>query len=163
MTFWRNVLPNILPQVQNAVLVVKKTLQNFYQCGLSSFPAEVDFGPVSTVPFLSASWSSPIGSVGFELSWRIFSSAQLMAFSTSAQNQKIGRKEPKFDCQLKTNFWITFVINKLLLKITKLCSQIMKSYYSTLKIPSCYINSDEWLWKWLESCYRSKIGKFESL
>ena len=32
MTFWRNVLPNILLQGQNAVLVVKKTPQNFYQC-----------------------------------------------------------------------------------------------------------------------------------
>ena len=31
MTFWRNVLPNILLQGQNAVLVVKKTPQNFYQ------------------------------------------------------------------------------------------------------------------------------------
>ena len=32
MTFWRNVLTNILLQGQNAVLVVKKTPQNFYQC-----------------------------------------------------------------------------------------------------------------------------------
>ena len=32
MTFWRNVLPNILLQGQNAVLVVKKSPQNFYQC-----------------------------------------------------------------------------------------------------------------------------------
>ena len=32
MTFWRNVLPNKLLQGQNAVLVVKKTPQNFYQC-----------------------------------------------------------------------------------------------------------------------------------
>ena len=32
MTFWRNVLPNMLLQGQNAVLVVKKTPQNFYQC-----------------------------------------------------------------------------------------------------------------------------------
>ena len=32
MTFWRNFLPNILLQGQNAVLVVKKTPQNFYQC-----------------------------------------------------------------------------------------------------------------------------------
>ena len=30
--FWRNVLPNMLLLGQNAVLVVKKTLQNFYQC-----------------------------------------------------------------------------------------------------------------------------------
>ena len=34
MTFWRNVLPNMLLLGQNAVLVVKKTLQNFYQCDL---------------------------------------------------------------------------------------------------------------------------------
>ena len=32
MTFWRNVLPNILHQGQNAILVVKKWPQNFYQC-----------------------------------------------------------------------------------------------------------------------------------
>ena len=32
MTFWRNVIPNMLLQGQNAVLVVKKTPQNFYQC-----------------------------------------------------------------------------------------------------------------------------------
>ena len=32
MTFWRNVLPNMLLQSQNAVLVVKKLPQNFYQC-----------------------------------------------------------------------------------------------------------------------------------
>ena len=31
MSFWRNVLP-ILLQGQNAVLVVKKSPQNFYQC-----------------------------------------------------------------------------------------------------------------------------------
>ena len=38
MTFWRNVLPNMLLQGQNAVLVVKKTLQNFYQCGAGLCP-----------------------------------------------------------------------------------------------------------------------------
>ena len=32
LTFSRNVHPNIVLQVQNAVLVVKKTPQNFYQC-----------------------------------------------------------------------------------------------------------------------------------
>ena len=32
MTFWRNVLSNILLQSQNAVLVLKKSPQNFYQC-----------------------------------------------------------------------------------------------------------------------------------
>ena len=33
--FWRNVLPNMLLLGQNAVLVVKKTLQNFYQCSFT--------------------------------------------------------------------------------------------------------------------------------
>ena len=32
MTFWTNVLPNILLQGQNAQLVVRKAPQNFYQC-----------------------------------------------------------------------------------------------------------------------------------
>ena len=32
MTFWRNVLPNMLLQGQNAVVVVRKTPQNFNQC-----------------------------------------------------------------------------------------------------------------------------------
>ena len=35
--FWRNVLPNMLLLGQNAVLVVKKTLQNFYQWFIVSF------------------------------------------------------------------------------------------------------------------------------
>ena len=33
MTFWRNVLPNMLLHGQNAVLVVSISPQNFYQCG----------------------------------------------------------------------------------------------------------------------------------
>ena len=32
MTFWRNVLPNMLLHGQNALLVVSTCLQNFYQC-----------------------------------------------------------------------------------------------------------------------------------
>ena len=34
MTFWRNVLPNMLLHGQNAVLVVSTSPQNFYQCTL---------------------------------------------------------------------------------------------------------------------------------
>ena len=32
MTFWRNVLPNMLLHGQNALLVVSTCLKNFYQC-----------------------------------------------------------------------------------------------------------------------------------
>ena len=42
MTFWRNVLPNMLLQGQNAVLVVKKTPQNFYQCAAYNGARTVD-------------------------------------------------------------------------------------------------------------------------
>ena len=44
MTFWRNVLPNMLLQGQNAVLVVKKTPQNFYQCRKSLRNKKLYFG-----------------------------------------------------------------------------------------------------------------------
>ena len=36
-----------------------------------------------------------------------------------------------------------------------------RSYYSTLKTPFVLISLDKWSWNWLESCYRSKIGKFD--
>ena len=38
-------------------------------------------------------------------------SAQLVAFSPSARNQKLAQNEPKFDFELKTYFWLFFVIN----------------------------------------------------
>ena len=37
MTFWRNVLPNMLLHGQNALLVVSTCLQNFYQWGVLKF------------------------------------------------------------------------------------------------------------------------------
>ena len=43
MTFLRNVLPNMLLKSQNAVLVVKKTPQNFYQCGMYNFAWKSNF------------------------------------------------------------------------------------------------------------------------
>ena len=44
-------------------------------------------------------------------SWRIFGSARLVTFFTSARNQKLAQNEPKFDFELKTYFWIFCVIN----------------------------------------------------
>ena len=46
MTFLRNVLPNVLLQGQNAVLVVKKMPQNFYQCRLPTPSPPSSTGPV---------------------------------------------------------------------------------------------------------------------
>ena len=53
MTFWRNVCPNMLLQGQNAVLVLKKPPQNFYQCTCSkggliseSFPLCINHYPL---------------------------------------------------------------------------------------------------------------------
>ena len=67
MTFWRNVLPNILLQGQNAVLVVKKTPQNFYQCIVESFYQLQKIGKFPKLkgvaqklspPFLKYKWPS---------------------------------------------------------------------------------------------------------
>ena len=54
-------------------------------------------------------------------SWRIFSSARLVTFFTSARNWKLAKNELKF------NFF-----KKLVLKMTK---YVPKSYISTLKTP----------------------------
>ena len=67
----------------------------------------------------------------FEPSWRLFSSARLVAFLTSARNQKLAKNELKFDSQLKTYFWLIFIINLY----WKRLNYAAKSYNSTLKTP----------------------------
>ena len=92
-----------------------------------------------------------------EPSRRIFSSSRLVAFFTSARNQKLAENEPKFDSHLKTYSWLFFIINLY----WKWLNYAAKSYHSTLKRPFVLISLHKWSWNWLGSCYRSKIGKFD--
>ena len=93
-----------------------------------------------------------------EPSW-IFSSVRLglWAFFTLAWNRKLAKNELKFNSQLKTYFWLFFIINLY----WKWLNYAARSYYWTLKTPFVLICLDKWSWNWLRSCYRSKIGKFD--
>ena len=70
---------------------------------------------------------------------------------------KIGQKGAEIWLSVEDLFWLIFII-KLYWKWQ---NYVAKSYHSTLKKPFVLISSDKWSWNWLESWYRSKIGKFD--
>ena len=91
------------------------------------------------------------------MAWAEIYSAWLESFFASARDWKLANNELKFDSQLKTYFWLIFIIKLY----RKWQNYVAKSYYTTLKTPLVLISSDKWLWNWLESCFSSKIGRFD--
>ena len=88
MTFWRNVLPNILLQGQNAVLVVKKTLQNFYQCCTVNFYYCTALPVICTVLKKQACNIYKYWSYNRNLRVSLFSKRQEVAYKIHMSNYK---------------------------------------------------------------------------
>ena len=85
---------------------------------------------------------------GSSSSWRISARLGSWPFHFSSKS-KIGQKRAKIQFSVEDLLLIIFY-DKLVLKMTKLCNENF-----------VLISLHKWSWNWLESCYSSKIRKFD--